>query len=299
MLSGRNEKQSRPIQREISRSGAAEGMSQLESSMVKFRGPYHEVNAYLTRPAGEEKYPGLVLIHEIWGLVPHIKDVADRFAREGFVVLAPDLMGSDPNLAPMFAPSIIEAVTKFMFGLPPGKMRDQAFVQQELMKMPQETRAPVAIFFATVLGGKLPFPRFTVEVSSACDFLKTCQGVEPARIGSLGFCFGGTMSFRLACSGATQACVVFYGQNPDPIDQVANIKCPVLGNYGAEDSGLNSTLDQLVAAMVRHKKDFEMKIYPGAPHAFFNDTNTYMYREAAAEEAWERSLRFLNSALKS
>jgi len=106
------------------------------------------------------------------------------------------------------------------------------------------------------------------------------------------------MSFRLACSGTTQACVVFYGQNPDPIDQIAGIRCPVLGNYGAEDSGLNSTLDQLVGAMVRHKKDFEMKIYPGAPHAFFNETNTYMYRREAAEDAWARSLRFLNSALK-
>ena len=273
-------------------------MSQLDSSTVSFRGPYHDVSAYLTRPRDQGVYPGLVLIHEIWGLVPHIRSVADRFASEGFVVLAPDLMGSDPKLAPMFAPSIIESVTKFMFTLPPGKMRDQAFVQQELTKLPEGTRAPVGMFFATVFGGKLPFPRFTVEVSAAHSYLKTVGGVNASMIGSVGFCFGGTMSFRLACGGATQACVVFYGQNPDPIDEVAKINCPVLGNYGGEDSGLNATLDQLVAAMVRHKKSFEMKIYPGAPHAFFNETNTYMYRKAAAEEAWERSLRFLNSALK-
>jgi len=50
--------------------------------------------------------------------------------------------------------------------------------------------------------------------------------------------------------------------------------------------------------MVKYKKDFEMKVYPGAPHAFFNETNPATYREAAAKEAWERSLRFLDRALK-
>jgi carboxymethylenebutenolidase len=272
-------------------------MSLLQSSTVKFNGPAHEVSAYLTKPEGQEGLPGLVLIHEIWGLVPHIKDVANRFAKEGFVVIAPDLMGSDPALAPLFSPSNIAAVTRFMFTLPPGKMRDQAFVQQELAKLPQDTRMVVGTFFGTVFGGKLPFQRFTSEVTMAYDFLKNQPGVNPAKIASIGFCFGGTMSFRLACTGFTQACVVFYGQNPDPVDQVERINCPVLGNYGAEDSGLNATLDQLVAAMVRYKKDFEMRIYPGAPHAFFNDTNQYMYRPAAAKEAWTTSLEFLRRAL--
>lgn len=273
-------------------------MSQLESSTVKFEGPAHQVSAYMTRPAGQEALPGLILIHEIWGLVPHIKSVADRFAREGFVVLAPDLMGSDPALAPMFAPNVVEAVTKFLFTLPPGKMRDQTYVQQALATVPDDVRGPIGMFMGTVFGGKLPFPRFGAEVANALTFIRNQSGVDSSKVGSLGFCFGGTMSFRLACMGATQACVVFYGQNPDPIDQVEKISCPVLGNYGGEDSGLNATLDQLVGAMVRYKKDFEMKIYPGAPHAFFNDTNPYAYRKAAADEAWDRSLWFLNRTLK-
>ncbi len=272
-------------------------MSQIESSMVKFAGPAHDVNAYFVKPEGEERLPGLVLIHEIWGLVPHIKDVADRFAREGYAVLAPDLMGSDPALAPLFSLSNVTAVTDFMFTLPPGKMRDQAFVQQELAKLPDEKRASVGTFFGTVFGGKLPFPRFVTEVNEAYKHIKEQPGVNPNNVGSIGFCFGGTMSLRLACTGQTQACVVFYGQNPDPIEWVEKINCPVLGNYGVEDTGLNVSLDQLVAAMVKYKRDFEMKLYPGAPHAFFNDTNPYMHRPAQAALAWKLTLDFLDRSL--
>jgi len=278
---------------------ALRAMSQTESSMIKFRGPAHDINAYFVRPEGEERLPGLVLIHEIWGLVPHIKDVADRFAREGYAVLAPDLMGSDPALAPLFSTANVAAVQEFMFTLPPGKMRDQVFVQEELAKLPEEKRAVVGSFFGTVFGGKLPFPRFVTEVTEAYAHLKEQRGVNPNIVGSVGFCFGGTMSLRLACTGQTQACVVFYGQNPDPIEQVEKIKCPVLGNYGVEDTGLNASLDQLVAAMVKYKRDFEMKLYPGAPHAFFNDTNLYMHRPAQAAIAWKLTLDFLGRSLAS
>jgi carboxymethylenebutenolidase len=106
------------------------------------------------------------------------------------------------------------------------------------------------------------------------------------------------MSAKLAFTDKTQACVVFYGGNPDPIELVEKMNCPFLGNYGGEDAGLNATLDHLVAAMVRYKKEFELKTYPGAPHAFFNDTNPTAYSEAAANEAWDRSLRSLNKSLR-
>ena len=272
-------------------------MSELQTQMFSMKGPAHDIKGYLSRPTGGGKHPGLVLIHEIWGLVPHIRDVADRVARVGFVVAAPDLMGSDPNLAPFFTPEKIDAVRQFMRTLPPGKMRDPAFAQQEMAKLPDDKRAAVGGLFAVAFSGALPYGRFVDELVAVTEHLRTLEHVEPGKIGSLGFCFGGGMSARLACSGITQACVVFYGANPDPIELVEKIDCPVLGLYGGEDTGLNANLDKLVAAMVKYKKDFEMKIYPGAPHAFFNDTNPYSYREAAAKDAWVRSLGFLNRCL--
>jgi len=59
---------------------------------------------------------------------------------------------------------------------------------------------------------------------------------------------------------------------------------------------INAHLDELVKAMITYKKDFEMRIYPNAAHAFFNDTNP-MYNEAAASDAWKRVLRFYKRAL--
>ncbi len=273
-------------------------MTQLSRSRVSFPGPSHPVNAYVSKPDDGGRHPGLILIHEIWGLNQQIEGVADRFANEGYAVAAPDLMGSDPKLAPVFAAESVAAVRRFMATLQPGRMRDQSYQQQELAKLPEGERATVGRFYSVAFGGALPYGRFLEELSSTHAHLAEQPSVIPARIGSLGFCFGGSMSARLACTGKTQACVVFYGQNPDPIDLVEKMNCPFLGNYGGEDAGLDATLDKLVAAMVRYKKDFEMKIYPGAPHAFFNETSPATYREAAAKEAWERSLGFLDRTLK-
>ncbi|MGD0638018.1 MAG: dienelactone hydrolase family protein [Nitrososphaerales archaeon] len=273
-------------------------MSSLSRTRVSFPGPSHGVKAYLSRPDDGARHPGLVLIHEIWGLTAQIEGVADRFASEGYAVAAPDLMGSDPQLAPIFAPANVVAVKAFMAKLQPGRMRDQVYQQGELAKLPEAERAVVGRFFGVAFGGVLPYARFVDELASTHAYLADQPFVVQGKIGSLGFCFGGGMSAKLACLGKTQACVVFYGQNPDPISLVEKINCPFLGNYGGEDAGLNATLDQLVGAMVKYKKDFEMKIYPGAPHAFFNETSPATYREAAAKEAWERSLRFLDRALK-
>ena len=138
---------------------------------------------------------------------------------------------------------------------------------------------------------------YTGELLSAVDFLNEQSYVRRGKIGSVGFCFGGGMSINLACHANLSACVVFYGQNPNPIELVKNIPCPVLGLYGAEDMRINSDLDKLVKAVGEYKIDFEMRIYPGAGHAFFNDTNKMTYREAAAQDAWERMLRFYQRTL--
>jgi carboxymethylenebutenolidase len=255
------------------------------------------VKAYVSRPSDSERHPGLVLIHEIWGLNPQIEKVADRFAAEGYVVVAPDLMGSDPQLAPVFAPENIGAVMRFMGTLQPGRARDPAYQQSEMAKLPESERAAVGRFYAVAFAGALPYARFVDELGSAHAYLAAQPFVNAGRIGSLGFCFGGAMSAKLACTGRTQACVVFYGGNPEPIELVDKMNCPFQGHYGGEDAGLNATLGELVAALVKYKKDFEIKVYPGAPHAFFNETRP-SYREAASKEAWQRSLAFLDRCLR-
>jgi carboxymethylenebutenolidase len=174
-------------------------------------------------------------------------------------------------------------------------MRDMSYVQQELSKQTDEKRAVLQTTMQALFVD-LPKDRLTQDLVKAVGYLNSQDFVRRGRVGCVGFCFGGGMSINLACRADVAGCVVFYGENPSPISLVENIKGPVLGLYGGDDERINATLDQLVKAMTQYKKDFEMRIYPGAPHAFFNDTSP-TYREQAAKEAWERVLRFYGRTL--
>jgi len=260
--------------------------------MVEYRGESGSIPAYLVRPAGDAVRPAIVVIHAIFGLVDHTKDVAERFAREGYATLAPNLFGS-PELASILTPTNVQKAMALLFRLP---RRDPVLAQQELAKLPAEERAAIAPTIERLLGG-LPKERLSKDLVAAVAYLKTLPFVRSDRIGCVGFCFGGTLSIRLACDVGVQACVAFYGENPSPIDRVREIQGAVLALYGAEDTRITADSDKLVKAMAEHKKDFEMRIYPGAAHDFFNDRNQMTYREAAAREAWDRVLRFYRRTL--
>ena len=79
--------------------------------------------------------------------------------------------------------------------------------------------------------------------------------------------------------------------------RVRNIRGAVMGLYGGEDSRINAGIDELVKALVIHKKSFTVKVYPGAHHAFFNDTRQTHYNKKAAEDAWKLVLGFFSENL--
>jgi carboxymethylenebutenolidase len=269
--------------------------------MITYHGAgQRDVQAYLSRPKTEEEArPAIIVIHEIWGLVDHTKDIANRFAAQGYVALAPNLFSSDPELSLLFTPQNIGAAMGFMQTLAPDRRADMGYVMTELSKQPQEKREMIQKVMNRMFsgGGGMPKEALTNEAVKAVEYLNSQNYVKEGRIGTVGFCFGGGMSVNIACHTKTSACVIFYGENPSPIELVEKIQCPVLGLYGGEDMRINSELDKLVFAMVHYRKDFEMKIYPGAPHAFFNDTNKTTYREASTKDAWEKTLRFFQKSL--
>ena len=252
-----------------------------------------DIDAYLVRPNLKEPRPAILLIHEIFGLVDHTKDVANRFAAQGYVVLAPNLFSSNKEIASILSPQTIATLYQLAQKLPPT--RDPEIFRREVENLPPDKREPISKAFGLLMGGGLPREKLFEEAAKGAQYLKA-QSYVNGKVGSVGFCFGGGVSVEVACRTKTEACVIFYGANPNPIETVKKIQCPVLGLYGGEDSRINADLDKLVSAMVKYKKDFEMKIYPGAPHAFFNDTNKATYRESAAKDAWERSLRFYEHA---
>lgn len=266
--------------------------------MTKYRGSLGDVDAYISRPNESERHPAIIVFHDIWGLSEHTKDVADRFAGQGYVALAPALYSSDHELPSILIPLSMVEASQFMRSFPPEKRGDMSYMQEVLSKKPEPERTRIHKVMGALFGGGLSKEKITGEAVKAVEFLNSQDCVRTNSIGHVGFCFGGGISFNLACHTKTAACVVFYGENPSPIELVRNIQCPLLGIYGGEDMRINASLDKLVAAMVNFKKDFEMRIYPGTYHAFFKDTDPTTYNRGAADEAWERTLRFFARALR-
>jgi carboxymethylenebutenolidase len=87
-------------------------MADIKTEMIQFPSNSHTMPGYLARPADSAKHPGIVVIQEWWGLVPHIKDVAERFAREGFIALAPDLYHGKASTEPDEARKLVMSLDR-------------------------------------------------------------------------------------------------------------------------------------------------------------------------------------------
>lgn len=229
----------------------------LKAKMVQYPSEGVTVRAFAVASAVKERRPAIILVQEWWGLNEHIKDVARRYAKEGYVVLAPDLFSrlgnrvtTDPNEA--------------------GKLMN-ALQQADVLK----------------------------DLQASIAYLKTAPEVDPAKIGVTGFCMGGAYTLLLACmNNDVKAAVPFYGQIPNPDTPLQNLACPILYIYGEEDGWITKTdVQRLANALKKYKKQGEIRTYPGASHAFFNDTRKEVYRPAEAKEAWGQAVAFFKQHL--
>ena len=209
------------------------------------------VPAYLCLPVGDGPFPGVVVIQEWWGLEPHIKDIAERFARRGFAAVAPDLYHGVVTSEPDEARKLIMALDR---------------------------------------------PRAIQEILGTVAYIKA-QTYSNGKVGTVGYCMGGGLSIATACAtDSLNAAVVYYGGNPDA-DTLAKASCPVLGLYGGADDGIPaSTAVELSEALEKSGTPYEVHVYGGAPHAFFNDTRE-SYRSDVAEHSWQATLAFFDKNL--
>lgn len=214
---------------------------------------------------------GLIVIEEVWGLTNHIKSVADRFAAEGYYVVSPELLSET---------RIKEHADELMLDLFNPEKRNET--QPKLRALMAPTREPA-------------FAIKTVDRIKACfDYLYAKPEVREW-VAETGFCFGGSYSFALALHETRlRAAVPFYGHADisDP-EALRNITCPILAFYGEKDEGLLKDLSSIKDALLIAGVDFTTQVYAGCGHAFFNDTNSFAYNEAAAKDAWRRTLEFL------
>lgn len=266
----------------------------LSESEVRFEGGGREMDGYLAVPEGDGPFPAIIVIQEIWGLVDHIRDVARRFADEGYVALAPDLYTGE--WSEVMTPERIAAGMAFLRNAPQEVQRDPSKIESALSDKPQEERDATKIL-SGVMSMNQRF-RFGEDLVGAVDFLKSRPEVDDNRIGSIGFCMGGAVSGSLATvSEDLRAAVIFYGNNP-PLERVPNIQAKMLGIYGGEDHKITDTVPELAEAMNKAGKSFEYHVYAGAQHAFFNDTRQN-YHEDAARDAWRRVLEFFDKTLRA
>lgn len=233
----------------------------MTTSMVELQTPAGAMRAQLARPAGDGRFPAVIVIQEAFGLNGHIKEVGQRIAAEGYVTLAPDL---------------------FHRG---GPERTAGY--DELPK-------------ALQLMGELTDDGIVDDVRAAVAFLKQQPFVRADRIGITGFCMGGRVSYLAAARlpDDIAAAVPFYGGGIAP-EWTETVAHPVLAFFGDQDPFIpNEQVAALRAAVERLGKPVEIVVYPGAPHGFFcNERDSY--RAEAAKSAWEKLKTFLQRHLRS
>ncbi len=218
------------------------------------------VNAFIAYPERSDQAPVVVVIHEIFGLTDWVRGVADQLAADGFIAIAPDLLSGKG-----YAGGGTESFS-------PDSVR-QAI--RDLDRAEVNRRLQAAAAYATSL------PAAT------------------AKVGSIGFCWGGSTSFRLAVAWPDlDAAVVYYGSSPDT-EALATIQAPVLGLYGGDDARVNATVPAAMAEMERLGKSYETEIYDGAGHGFLRrQDGRDGANHSASEQAWSRTLEFLRSQLE-
>lgn len=216
--------------------------------------------------------PGIVVVQHIWGVDAQIRDTVRRLAKAGFVTIAPDLY------AGLGAPNGDNATDYAPFSTAAGKLVD-----------------------ATV----------DDQIRSAAVWIRARAGQGPAqrppKIGVMGFCMGGSIALRAAIDDAAvfDAAVIFYGKvrwgesDDGPITEMAlsytdELRLPLMGQYGARDTSIKP--DDVRTMQTRLRVPNDIKIYEEAGHAFFDDTRA-RYVPSAAEDAWQRTLRWFNKYL--
>jgi carboxymethylenebutenolidase len=236
-------------------------MMQIEQSEVMIQTPDGQMSAFLCTPVELERVPAVLLLMEAFGLTAHIHDVATRIAKEGYIVLVPDLYYRELNKK--FGYDEVEQAMAMMWRLDFGK--------------PMEA-----------------------DLQAALGYLKTRSHANPDRIGVTGFCLGGGLTFLTACkfSAEIAAAAPFYGMVLDEwIMAVENVTVPVYLFFGGRDPFISrDRIHQIETRFQELGKEYTLKVYPDAEHGFFCNERS-SYNRLAAEDAWRELMQFFRKHL--
>src|SRR5579875_2650579 len=241
-------------------------MSSIESQYVTMKvSDGSEMRAYAARPAAAGRYPGLMVFQEAFGVNAHIRDVTERFAREGYVAIAPELFHRER-----------EGFEGRYDDFPSARRLVQTLTNEGL----------------------------EADVRATYETLQADSIVAPARIGCIGFCMGGRVSFLANSAVPVKAAVSFYGggiapnqAGPGLLSRAVNLHAPTLLFWGLLDNHIGVEAPRAVADALRGAgKRFVAVEFSDADHAYFCDARP-SYNAAAARQSWALSLEFLKTNL--
>jgi carboxymethylenebutenolidase len=214
---------------------------------------------YYAKPQGAGPFPVVLVIEEIFGVHEHIKDLCRRLAKSGYLAVAPELYARYGDLS---------------------KMTDVGQIVSQVIS-------------------KTPDAQLLKDLDNAVSWAGK-NGGDTSRLAVTGFCRGGRNTWLYAAHNpAVKAAVAWYGpvagersdiQPKTAADVAADLKAPLLGLYGGQDTGIKADDVQAAAAKAKAAgKTVEIHIYPDAPHGFNADYRP-SYRKADAEDGWQRML---------
>jgi carboxymethylenebutenolidase len=234
-----------------------------------------QIEGYLARPTGAGPYPGVVVIHHMPGWDESTKEIARKFAHNGFAAIVPNLYTRE--------------------ALALGENHETA-----------AARDSAATAAAREAGG-VPDDRCIGDVEGAMNYLRTLPYCNQ-KVGVIGYCSGGRQVYLTACNiPSLDAAVDCYGgrviaspeeltanQPVAPIDMTENLNCPLLGLFGADDGNPSPEhVAKMEEELKRFGKTYEFHTYEDAGHGFFwTDSmarvGRAMYRDHAATDGWQR-----------
>ena len=136
------------------------------------------------------------------------------------------------------------------------------------------------------------------DVRGCVEYLLSSGHTSSKTVGIVGFCMGGALSLYSAClNPQISACIVYYGIRQDVENKFDQLKAKVIGFFGDQDnSNPIERVRDVESKLQKLNKENKFTIYPGAQHAFFNDTRP-AYNEKYAKETWSKMLSFFNTTI--
>jgi carboxymethylenebutenolidase len=219
-----------------------------------------QVTAYQAMPSsGDGPFPVVLIAHANRGLTPHIQDVTRRWATQGYLAAALDLVSREGGTAAIADSAEIPAI-----------IVDESNIQ-----------------------------RHVDDFKAAAAYYATQENADTARLGMIGFCIGGAITWRVATQmPELKGAAPFYGP-PPPLEDVPNIRAAVFGVYTDDpDDGANEGREELIAALEEAGVTFEIAVYPDTQHGFHDDTSP-RWNEEQALAAWNDTVAWFETYVKN